>query len=355
MILIIFVFFLIPNLVYKVECQNETNFLNDYGHYADSRMRAIGEYFSDLMGCGAEGWCAFRCCPTERQHMSRTNQAPRRVYPNPVFGNARNQQRTGSSRGGVNLNRYPYVNRNPAVRTTTAASLLKQCANACMPQCTPRCLQRYNQIVASFMNSLTAIDVMGQPVNEEPRKNIRFSPKKSIECRDECMPYCTPQCLDAYSTAELNLKPKVCKAVCMPDCTEECVTAPPLMVPCIFDNVCHCPAGYVRCSEMTCCMKYKTMAVRYRNRMTSMSFSDDDENEPKSTGNETSVYLSELRNMGGGAPAAIKSTTISMRTLPNNSSIVYYPEQGKAEILKNDGSVVVEVMESAQATELDDK
>uniref|UniRef100_A0A1I7UQ67 TIL domain-containing protein n=1 Tax=Caenorhabditis tropicalis TaxID=1561998 RepID=A0A1I7UQ67_9PELO len=269
------------------------------------------------MGCGAEGWCAFRCCPTERQqHMARTNKASRRIYPNPNFGNNRNQQVTGSSRA-MTMSRYPYVNRNPAVRTTTPAPLLKQCANACMPQCSSRCLQRYNQIVASFMNSLTAIDVMGQPV-EEPRKNVRFSPKKTVECRDECMPYCTPQCLEAYSAAEQNLKPKVCKAVCMPDCTEECVTAPPLMVPCIFDNVCHCPAGYVRCSEMTCCMKYKTMAVRYRNRMTSMSFSDDDENEPKV------------------------------------SAIVYYPEQGKAEILKNDGSVVVEVMESAQEAEMED-
>ncbi|CAI2356989.1 unnamed protein product [Caenorhabditis sp. 36 PRJEB53466] len=187
---------------------------------------------------------------------------------------------------------------------------------------------------------------MGQPVNEAGN-NIRFSPKKAIECRDECMPYCTPQCLDAYLMADKNSKPKVCKAVCMPECSDECVSAPPLMVPCVFDNVCHCPAGYVRCSEMTCCMKYRTMAVRYKNRMTSMSFSDDEESDPvNSAGNETSVYMSELRRMGGSP--TVKSTTISMRTLPNNSSIVYYPEQGKAEILKKDGSVIVEVMESAR-------
>uniref|UniRef100_A0A8R1DHQ1 Uncharacterized protein n=1 Tax=Caenorhabditis japonica TaxID=281687 RepID=A0A8R1DHQ1_CAEJA len=201
-------------------------------------MRAIGEYFSDLMGCGPEGWCAFRCCPSERQ-LARNMQSSHRVYPNPAaFASRRSQGGTGSSKGS--RKGYTYLNRSPA-RTTTSPQVIEQCANACMPRCSSRCLQRYNQIVASFMNSLTAIDVMGQPVNEGGnRKNIRFSPSKTIECRDECMPYCTPQCLDAYSIADRNSQPKICKA----------------------------------------------------------------------------------------------------------GSIVYYPEQGKAEILKKDGTVVVEVMES---------
>lgn len=278
--------------------QNETNFLNDYGQYADSRMRAIGEYFSDLMGCGPEGWCAFRwyfkdqsrrkvmahifSCPTERQFARSNNH--QRLFPNPAaFGNSRNQP-IGSSRG---MSRYPYVNRNPAIRTTTLPPTIKTCANACMPQCNNRCLQvcpysllsgnwLFPEIQSNccFIHEFVNSNRCHGTACERGRKregtndnvlvrdhkifqNIRFSPKKTVECRDECMPYCTPQCLDAYSMADMNSKPKVCKAgvqrtsvrfyssvsVCMPDCTQECITAPPLMVPCVFDTVCHCPAG----------------------------------------------------------------------------------------------------------------
>ncbi|CAI5455396.1 unnamed protein product [Caenorhabditis angaria] len=288
MILSIFLVFLyLNNFINAEETEKFDNAttplppLSDSVNYADNRMKAIGEYFSDLMGCGDEGWCAFRCCPTS---------TTRRFYPNPNY----NTQQYG--RILENTRKTPYMNRNPVMRTTTTTlSPAKHCAKACMPQCTTRCLQRYNQIVSSFMNSLTAIDVMGQPVSDNAR-NIRFSPRKRIECRDECMPYCTPQCIEAYSHAAKRAEPKVCKPVCMPECTDECITSPPLMVPCVYDNVCHCPAGYVKCSEMTCCMKYKTMAVRYNNRMTSMSYNENDETLETTTSNNSTVSATTDEN-----------------------------------------------------------
>ncbi|CAB3399349.1 unnamed protein product [Caenorhabditis bovis] len=299
-------------------------------------MKAIGEYFSDLMGCGEEGWCAFRCCPSVRQN------AHRRYFPNPATSPYNVKPMNPRP-----MSRYPYVNRNPTIMTTTTLAPMKQCANACMPGCTSRCLKRYNQIVTSFMNSLTAIDVMGQPV-QSPAHNIRFSPKKSVQCRDECMPYCTPQCVDTYAFIAQKTDPKVCKAACMPDCLDDCVNSPPLMVPCVFDGVCHCPAGYVRCSEMTCCMKYKTMAIKYKNRLTSMSFSDNDEAENEDdadtaipAGNETMVYVDRLRKMGSAKGGTKK------RSLPATSKIIYYPEQGKAELVNDDGTIIMEVVENA--------
>ncbi|CAD6185371.1 unnamed protein product [Caenorhabditis auriculariae] len=294
---------------------------SNYGYYADSRMKAIGEYFSDLMGCGPDGWCAFKCCPPTQRSAKRYSLSS---YVRPL-----GQSRTN----GV------VSSRNPVMTPTMAPPSKRVCAKACMPGCNSRCLQRYNQIVASFMNSLTAIDVMGHPVNEQ--SEVRLAPPKQTECRDECMPYCSTECLSAYSQMASFSPPKVCQSVCMPYCLEECVHAPPLMTPCVFTGACHCPPGYVQCSEITCCMKYKAMAIWYKNRFTSMSFSDDDQTEKGTTrgGNETTVYMNALRSMGDA-----DDLKTPKRQLPENSTIVFYPEQGKAEILLNDGSVLVEHM-----------
>lgn len=103
------------------------------------------------------------------------------------------------------------------------------------------------------------------------------------------MPACKESCL---KKKQRPMK-VTCRPACMPDCTPACVASPPLMVPCVggLDKECSCPPGYVTCSsnlsskflkypaissflEFTCCMRYRTMAVRYRKLLPGYLYAD---------------------------------------------------------------------------------
>uniref|UniRef100_A0AC34G5E9 Uncharacterized protein n=1 Tax=Panagrolaimus sp. ES5 TaxID=591445 RepID=A0AC34G5E9_9BILA len=64
------------------------------------------------------------------------------------------------------------------------------------------------------------------------------------------------------------------------------------MVPCMSSNTikdCACPPGYVQCSKFTCCMRYRTMAVRYRKLLPGYLYADNSTTPTTSTTNSTTT------------------------------------------------------------------
>ncbi|CAJ0583258.1 unnamed protein product, partial [Mesorhabditis spiculigera] len=235
------------------------------------------------------------------------------------------------------------------------------CPKACQPQCLTSCMKRYNELVYEFMNSLTQTDILGLPNRPTPTSTRRSifewgntaaeednwtEPVAPLQwedererpvCRADCMPLCRESCLLVEG------RPK-CRASCMPHCSQQCLDAPPLMLPCPDFDECYCPAGYVQCSDSTCCMRYRAMAVRYKDKLAAYKFSDDKDVEPIS-GNQTAVLAKQLRLLGGDSPEATTTVMVdgeSPKELPANATIIFFPEEKRAEITMNDGAVLFE-------------
>uniref|UniRef100_A0A0N4Z4T7 CC domain-containing protein n=1 Tax=Parastrongyloides trichosuri TaxID=131310 RepID=A0A0N4Z4T7_PARTI len=185
-----------------------------------------------------------------------------------------------------------------------------ECPSICMPKCEGKCLAAY-----MFINN------ENYPFYMNP--NI-YSTSKSISesvplCHPHCMPKCQDSCLTEIPSVELISQKIVCRQACMPKCSPACVTSPPPIIPCerplMNPKKCDCAPGYVQCSNDTCCMKYKKMAIKYRNLLPSY-LDADDENNIKNVekvdmflakdglipdyvnGNETNIYINLLRRLG---------------------------------------------------------
>ncbi|CEF69630.1 Hypothetical protein SRAE_2000427700 [Strongyloides ratti] len=184
-----------------------------------------------------------------------------------------------------------------------------KCPSVCMPKCTTKCLKAY-----IFLNN------PNYPFNMNPNKYSAKSISEAVPlCHPLCMPKCHDSCLDEISSDDLRSpRPLVCREACMPKCSPACVASPPSIIPCerpLMDpKRCDCSPGYVQCSEKTCCMRYKKMAIKYRNLLPSYLDADDeikknlDKNDlflakdglvPDNyiNGNETNIYINLLKRL----------------------------------------------------------
>uniref|UniRef100_A0A0N5BE73 WAP domain-containing protein n=1 Tax=Strongyloides papillosus TaxID=174720 RepID=A0A0N5BE73_STREA len=186
-----------------------------------------------------------------------------------------------------------------------------KCPSVCMPKCTTKCLKAY-----MFINN------PNYPFYMDPNRYSLKSISESVPlCHPLCMPKCSDTCLSELpSDDSLPSTNLLCRQACMPKCSPVCVASPPSIIPCerplLNPNRCDCSPGYVQCSEATCCMRYKKMAIKYRNLLPSYLDADDEKMEKKFdkdvfsfvrdglvpdyiNGNETNIYINFLRRLGG--------------------------------------------------------
>ncbi|KAE9552194.1 hypothetical protein FO519_004609 [Halicephalobus sp. NKZ332] len=238
--------------------------------------------------CGGDGWCGTRCCAGDPMYPDNPH-----VQYRPPGGSRRKQ---------------------------------KNCYPVCQPLCAPKCIEA----AKILMQTRTGDNFKLSGIDLEPEGKTLVA---SIPlCRPACMPACRESCL---KKKQRPMK-VTCRPACMPECTPTCVASPPLMVPCTgsADKECSCPPGYVTCSKFTCCMRYRTMAVRYRKLLPGYLYADNSTlshtnssisesllssvtiNETLHTagnlfssftsflspGNQTTVYLNALKNMNSTMP-----------------------------------------------------
>uniref|UniRef100_A0AAF5D2N6 Uncharacterized protein n=2 Tax=Strongyloides stercoralis TaxID=6248 RepID=A0AAF5D2N6_STRER len=185
-----------------------------------------------------------------------------------------------------------------------------KCPNVCMPKCTTKCLKAY-----MFINN------PNYPFYMNPNRYSSKSISETVPiCHPYCMPKCHDSCLNDIPQNDLkSLRPLLCREACMPKCSPACVTSLPSIIPCerplMNPKRCDCSPGYVQCSEMTCCMRYKKMAIKYRNLLPSYLDADDDINiknlekndlffakdglvlDNYKNGNETNTYINLLKSL----------------------------------------------------------
>ncbi|CAJ0935324.1 unnamed protein product, partial [Mesorhabditis belari] len=333
-------------------------------------MDEMSNFFAQLMNC-AYGWCGYRCCglpqarPVRLEYPSQYQQHYPSRYPQGLKTATPKYRKMGPKIGDPSP-KYLYANSMRPAATTPISKRRPavSCPKACQPQCLTSCMKRYSELVYEFMNSLTQTDILGLP-NRPPQATTRRSifewgnsvdednwtePVPSVQWEDERPPVCRADCMPLCRESCLLIEPKQngkCRASCMPHCSQSCLDSPPLMLPCPDFDECYCPAGYVQCSESTCCMRYRAMAVRYKDKLAAYKFSDDKDTEPVS-GNQTAVLAKQLRRLGGDGEETTTTVMVpgeAVKELPGNATIVYFPEEKRAEIRMNDGDVWVENVE----------
>uniref|UniRef100_A0A0N5AMH0 TIL domain-containing protein n=1 Tax=Syphacia muris TaxID=451379 RepID=A0A0N5AMH0_9BILA len=272
----------IRNSIYPFKARNENSDVTDlFTSFLDrTAIQEIMNHIKKMLYCGPQGWCGFTCCPRSRQWT---------FTPQPLalsFGRRRFKP--------------------------------KRCTLACMPHCTTQCLlyQAYRP-------------------NPDTTMQIQYPPKALVEatnpqpiplCRPSCMPSCLKECL---------MEPvAICRPACMPQCTPACVNSLPMMIKCPLPEVCICPPGYVQCSEDTCCMRYRTMAIKYSNQMPAYTFDDANVTDANVTiqKNETLVFPNDSHELDGQKAYDLKK----------NGTIIYHPENLTGEIIYDDGEVFVD-------------
>uniref|UniRef100_A0A7E4UMA5 Uncharacterized protein n=1 Tax=Panagrellus redivivus TaxID=6233 RepID=A0A7E4UMA5_PANRE len=214
--------------------------------------------------CGGDGWCGSRCCSN--------NLGPKGLNYRPN-----------------GLRRKPKHN----------------CYPVCQPACTAKCIEAAKILMQTKVtNSLKlsgdvepseGVTAVGGKYESDGKSLVATIPL----CRPACMPACKESCL---KKKQRPMK-VTCRPACMPECTPNCVASPPLMVPCMSgsDKDCSCAPGYVQCSKFTCCMRYRTMAVRYRKLLPGYLYSDNN-TESGMNGTATSTNTTKTEPKSGFFP-----------------------------------------------------